>query len=144
MKEINKLEDTKPKFPYEEILYKEYIPSKKHPRMPKEERASQFSPFQALTGYEDAIKETSRLTENEIYLTDDEKIILDEKLTKIENNIEQKVEITYFIKDKYKTGGLYKNIKDTIKKIDKYNKLIIMNNNEKIKVDNIVNIDFVD
>lgn len=139
MKEMRKLEDTEPN--YIDILYKEYIPSKKHQRMPLKERAAQFSPFAALTGYDDEIKETMRLTESKIILDEEEKIKLDEKINTTINNKDKEYIITYFIKDNKKSGGEYKEIIGKIKRIDEYNELIIMTNKTKIPIKDIIKID---
>ena len=64
MQEINKLEVTEPDFPYEEILYLEHPISRKHPRLEMENRAAQFAPFAALTGFGDQIREVQRLTDS--------------------------------------------------------------------------------
>ena len=83
--------------------------SKVHPQMPIAERAAQFSPFAALTGYGDAVKETARLTDAKIELDEDAKEILDEKLKQIREQIEEhpEIEITYFQPDERKKGGSY-------------------------------------
>ena len=136
MKEINKLEDIKHSFKYEDILYKEYVPSIKHPRMPIIERASQFSPFAALSGYGDEIKDSNRVLEDKIYLEEEYKNLLDEKL-----KINKKLKITYFIKDYRKTGGIYKEEIGIIKKIDEIEKQLIMTNKMKIPIKDIIKID---
>ena len=95
------------KFNYEDIINLPHHTSTKHPRMTKSARAAQFSPFAALTGYDDAIKETGRLTDKKIELTEEEKLILNDKLLTINNNLKNnpKVIITYFEHDKTKEGG---------------------------------------
>ena len=92
-----------------------------------DKRAAQFAPFAALKGHKEAIIETERLTDKKIELDESEKIILNNKLLIIKNNLYKSpnVTITYFIKDNKKSGGRYVSITDSIKKIDIYNKLII-------------------
>ena len=106
-------------------------------------RAGQFSPFAALTGYEDKVKETTRYTDAEIYLSEDEEEIIRNKLNIIEENIKSKIHvtITYFVKDKRKGGGMFKDISGIVKKIDNYNNVIIFTNNNKILLDNIIDIE---
>jgi len=110
---------------YKDIINLKNPTSKKYPRMSIEKRAAQFSPFAALTGFEEKIIETKRLTQTKIDLTDEYKLILNEKIIeKYKNKV--KTTITYFIKDKLKKGGKYIEEKGVIKKIDDYNKQIIL------------------
>lgn len=113
-----------------------------HPQMPVSERAAQFSPFAALTGYDDAVKETGRLTDTKIELDEDAKEILDEKLRMIQEQIEERLmaEITYFQPDDKKEGGAYITASGNIKKIDEYKKAVIMENGTEICIEKIINI----
>ena len=98
---------------YKDIIYMPHHESKKHPRMSIEARSAQFAPFAALTGYEDLIEETGRFVESKIELNEDEKEILDNKLKIIYDKFETEdnilLNITYFEKDKFKSGGRYLN-----------------------------------
>ena len=87
MREMDKLVDIEDDFPYKDILYLEHHTSLNHPRMSNMNRAAQFSPFAALTGYEDKVKETARYTENEIYLDEEKKEIIRNKLNIIEEKL---------------------------------------------------------
>ena len=142
MREMDKSVDIEDDFPYKDILYLEHPTSLNHPRMSLINRAGQFSPFAALTGYEDKVKETARYTDTEIYLSEDEEEIIRNKLNIIEENIKNKVEvtITYFVKDKRKSGGEFKTISGIVKKIDTYNNVIIFTDKNKISLDNIIDI----
>lgn len=130
------------KHPYEDILYLEHPTSKKHPRMSMLDRAAQFSPFAALTGYEATIKETGRLTNQKIELSEDEQ----QKLNSILNHIQTLlpnsplVEIIYFKPDIHKSGGSYLTIVDTIKKIDTHHRVLITSNKEIIELNDILSI----
>ncbi len=128
---------------YDEIINMEHPEPKCHERMSIEARAAQFAPFAALTGYEDEVKETARLTDKKIILDDEAKLILDDKLNIIENNIinEPEISFTYFIEDTRKDGGSYNNILGIVKKIDKIKRLVIFKDNTKILVDNIIDIE---
>lgn len=143
MREMDKLVDIEDDFPYKDILYLDHHTSLNHPRMSNMNKAAQFSPFAALTGYEDKVKETARYTENEIYLDEEKKEIIRNKLNIIEEKINDKVtvNITYFVKDKRKNGGEFKNIIGIIKKIDNYNNEIIFTDKNKIKLDSIIDIE---
>lgn len=125
---------------YKDIINLKNPTSKKYPRMSIEKRAAQFSPFAALTGFEEKIIETKRLTQTKIDLTDEYKLILNEKIIEKHKN-KVKTTITYFIKDKLKKGGKYIEEKGVIKKIDDYNKQIILENNKKISIIDIIDID---
>lgn len=127
---------------YEDIISLPHHTSLNHPRMSMEKRASQFSPFAALTGYEDLVKESARLTDKKIDLDDGVKQILNNKLQIINQNINNKIEVTftYFVPDKFKSGGKYIDYTGIIKKIDNYNNLIIMDDMTKISITEIINI----
>ena len=124
---------------YKDIINLPHHTSKKYPRMPIEKRASQFSPFQALTGYEEKITEIKRITEDKIEITEEYKQLLNKKIKDSYNN-KKVVTITYFIKDKIKKGGAYKKEKGIIKKIDSYNGQIILEDNKKISINEIIDI----
>ena len=106
------------------------------------DRAAQFQPFAALTGYNDLIFESSRLTKKKIILSEDEKNTINDKLLLLDSNIKIKplATFTYFIKDNKKSGGNYITISGNVKKIDLYNKIIILTNNQKISIDDIIDI----
>ena len=94
---------------YDDIINLPHPVSKNHPQMPLRDRAAQFAPFAALTGHDAAIKETARLTDERLELSEETIAQLNEKINIIRNNIgiEQKVSITYFIPDEKKAGGSY-------------------------------------
>ena len=118
---------------YEDIINLPHHVSKTRKPMSLYNRAAQFAPFAALTGYADSIKETARLTEQRIELSDEFKNILNQKLQILNKNINShpKVTITYFELDNKKSGGVYKTISGNIKRIDEYNKkLIFLDKNE--------------
>ncbi len=141
MKEMNKLEDIADSFPYKDILYLDHPTSKNHPRQPSINRAGQFSPFAALTGYEDEIKEAARLTKEQIFLDEEAKQKLDEKMAIVISKLEEiEIEVEYFIKDNKKTGGSYNLKQGKVKRVDNYNKKLIFTDKEKINIEDIVNI----
>lgn len=117
-------------------------PVSKHPKMSLYQRSAQFAPFAALTGYEGQVKETARLTDRRIELDEEMKLILDLKIQVIKEMLSDnpEVEITYFIPDTKKDGGKYETIINNVKKIDSYNEHIIMQNNLKIEIKEIINI----
>lgn len=105
---------------YDDMLKKEHHVSLNHPAMSKEQRAAQFSPFSALSGYEESIEEAERITAEMIDLSDEEKEIIDHALRNIQRDIKEHpcVTVTYFVQDPYKEGGSYRQITQNIKKIE--------------------------
>ena len=105
-------------------------------------RAAQFAPFSALTGYDEAIKETSRITSEKHELSDGKIEIINNKLNEIKKKGIRRVKITYFVKDDKKDGGEYITEEVDIKKIDIYNeKLVCLK--LSISFDDILEIDYV-
>ena len=109
------------------------------PRMSLYERAAQFSPFAALTGYEDAVEETARLTDARLELSEDMKTILNEKMQMIVDNMDADpiVTITYFVPDKKKEGGAYVDVTGIVKEIDEYERCIVMTDKKKIPIEQV-------
>ena len=103
------------------------------------ERAAQFSPFAALTGYEDAVEETARLTDARLELSEDIKTILNEKMQMIVDNLDADpiVTITYFVPDKKKAGGAYVDVTGIVKEIDEYERCIVMTDKKKIPIEQV-------
>lgn len=128
--------------PYDDIINMNRPISTKHPPMSLLDRAAQFSPFAALTGHEDAIREKARYTNEFVEICGDEQIIIDRKLQQIRDNIinNPEVTITYFEPDALKTGGKYVTITGRVKKIDEYEKKIIMLGGDEILIKYIVNL----
>lgn len=146
MSEINKLADTKhsrEEHRYDDIINLPHHVSTVHPAMSLHDRAAQFSPFMALTGYEEAVKETARLTEDRMELDENSKSVLDEKLRLVQEQAETHPEITviYFQADEKKTGGRYVETTGRIKKIDLYEREIILCEGTRIQVDEVVGIE---
>ena len=127
---------------YDDIINLEHHISKTHKQMSMQNRAAQFAPFAALTGYEEAVKETARFTEKKIELDEELNNILDEKLRLIQSQIKNTPEITvtYFVPDDKKRGGKYQKTTGKIKKIDDYNKFIIFTDGKCISIKDIIDI----
>lgn len=111
---------------YEDMLQLPHHVSKKRPQMPIKDRAAQFAPFSAVVGHETAVKEAARLTDEKRELDETEKIVINEKLQEIENQLSSIIEITYFVKDHLKEGGKYITYQGVVKKIDVYNRAIVV------------------
>lgn len=130
---------------YDDILYLPHHVSPTRHRMTMAERAAQFSPFAALIGYEGAVRETSRMTNSKIDLSEDEKTVLDRKqqliLAMLEQGEQPSLTITYFQPDKKKDGGEYVTITGNLKKVaDTDGKIILMDGIE-INFSQITNIE---
>lgn len=127
---------------YDDIINLPHHVSKKHPQMSLYARSAQFAPFAALTGYEDAVKETARETYNRIEIEDELKSILDSKLQIILEQLKNKPEIsvTYFIVDSKKDGGEYKTVTGIVKKVDLYNQFVYLADNTEIPINEIIDI----
>lgn len=112
-------------------------------RMPLINRAASFSPFAALTGYDETVKETARLTDARIELDEGSKEILNDKLRIAVDHAEEQPEIsiTYFLPDKKKSGGAYVTIKAVIKRIDEYERFVIFTDKSSIPIDDIYEIE---
>lgn len=126
---------------YDDIIDLPHHVSKTHKQMSIIDRAAQFSPFAALTGYDDVIKETARKTEKKIILSDNQIAILNEKLLILsECKIQPLVTIIYFKKDKRKEGGKYLKIDGKIKRFDDVNKTIVLVDKTTISINDLFDI----
>lgn len=124
---------------YKDIINLER-PVSKYPKASIESRSAQFAPFAALVGYEDCINEAKRLTEKKIELTQEEIDRINKKLDLVKNDRNFLIEFTYFVKDKNKDGGSYNSYEGFVKRIDIDNQFVIIDNNRKIKFEDILNI----
>jgi len=125
---------------YKDIINLPHHISKRHPRLSMEQRAAQFSPFAALTGYEEATDETSRLIDEKIELSEEDMEELNRKL----QNLQGEAVITYFVKDERKSGGSYVTVKGEVRRIDDYEKTIVMRDGSRIFVDDILDIESIE
>lgn len=127
---------------YDDIINLPHHTSSKYPRMTISARSAQFAPFSALQGYSEEIKEASRLTNEKIEIDDNLKNMLDSKLQLIQSVIKTKPEVllTYFVPDNKKTGGKYITTTVNIKRIDLYNNMLILTDNSKIPINDIIDI----
>lgn len=127
---------------YSDIINLPHHVSATRPHMSMHDRAAQFSPFAALTGYDAAVKETARLTDQRAELDDDMKEKLSERINLLQENLAAApaVEITYFIPDERKEGGAYSTATGTIKKIDEFQRIIVLTDGTDIPIDEITEI----
>ena len=128
---------------YDDIIDLPHHVSATRPQMSMMDRAAQFSPFAALTGYDDAIKETGRLTDEKIEMDEDRKAALDMKQAYLIEMIDEQPEIsiTYFLPDTKKSGGAYVTVTGNLKRFDEYERLLILTDGKKIPMDDIADIE---
>ncbi len=126
---------------YDDIINLPHHVSTKRPRMSMIDRAAQFSPFAALTGYDAAVKETARLTDQKRDLDDYEKVALDEKLRIAQEYSDTDITITYFKPDDRKSGGSYITATGKVKKIDNYERCVVLLDGLRIPIDDIMEIE---
>ena len=118
-------------------------PKSKYPKMSMSDRAAQFAPFAALTGHKEAILEQQRITQTKRILSNEEKLEINEKIIEL-MNLKSKCRITYFEKDKTKSGGQYMESVLSFKRIDELNKVLYFKENIQIQIDDIVDIEVLE
>ncbi len=125
---------------YEDIIDLPHHVSRKHRQMPLLDRAAQFAPFAALTGHEAAIKETARLTEEEIELDENSKELLDFRLQQLQEHLSEhpEVAVTYFKPDEKKAGGAYETVTGVVKKVDDYAGELVFTDGKRIVLGTII------
>lgn len=128
---------------YDDILNLPHHVSSARPHMSMHDRAAQFSPFAALTGYDDTVRETARLTDERLELTADRITDLNQKITFLNEHTEKRPEITveYFIPDEKKSGGKYVTLSGKFRRIDEYNHNMVFTSGEEIPLNDIFEID---
>ena len=127
---------------YDDIINMPHHVSKIRKPMSLQNRSAQFAPFSALTGYDEKIKEIARETSRKIELDEGIKLMLNEKLCLIKNDIKlrPRVTITYFVRDEKKMGGCYKTITGNVRVVDEVYKRIVLIDNTIISFDNVIDI----
>ena len=128
---------------YDKIMGLPHHVSKTRPQMPMSDRAAQFAPFAALTGYDSAIKETGRLTDERIELDEGALTALNMRYQLLMDALDEEpeVEITYFKPDERKAGGKYVSAVGVVRKVDDFERRITMQDGAKIPMDDVLSID---
>lgn len=128
---------------YDDIINLPHHVSTTRPHMTVFDRAAQFSPFAALTGYDSAIKETARLTDERIQLDEYTQDALSDRLQIIADRIKEypEIAIAYFQPDARKNGGTYVTAISMVKKLDEYKRIVVMTDGTVIPFDEIISID---
>ena len=125
---------------YDDIINLPYRKSTQRPRMEIINRAAQFAPFSALTGYETAVKETARQTDKKIELDEYMKEEINLKLQSLLISEDNQAEITYFVPDKRKSGGKYETKIGTVAKIRDFERTIVFSDKAEIPIEDILEI----
>lgn len=127
---------------YDDIIALPHPESASHPRMSLLERAAQFSPFAALSGYEEAVKETARLTDEKTVLSEEELAQLNQKFALLMPKIKERpaVTLTRFVADEKKTGGRYLTETVRIRRLDPVHRLLITDDGRRISFDDIADL----
>lgn len=127
---------------YGDIIDLPHHVSKKRPQMSRLNRAAQFSPFAALTGYDDLVRESARVTSKRVELADDDLATLDRKLNFLQAHQSNRPEITitYFEQDAKKAGGEYRECTGRIKRIDTVEHCIILSDAQCIPIADVLDI----
>ena len=129
---------------YDEIMNLPHHVSTTRPQMPMSDRAAQFAPFAALTGYDSAIKETGRLTDERIELDEEALAALDRKYQLLMDTLDDTPEVTiiYFQPDERKAGGQYVSATGTVKKVDTFGRRILLQDGTRIPLDSVFDLRF--
>lgn len=124
---------------YADIIGIEHFEPREHQRMSAYDRAAQFAPFAALTGYDAMVSETSRLTDSKWELDEEQILALNETLADILERINEhpRVLVTWFRKDLRKQGGSYLKTEGTIQNVEPASRLIILKEGFSIPMDDI-------
>ena len=130
-------------FPYDDIISLPHHVSLTRPQMPLRDRAAQFAPFAALTGYGEAIDETARYTEKRRELDENERAVLDNRLNFLAARLEDKpqVEIEHFVPDIRKDGGEYVRTKGRLAAISATARTLVLADGTTIAIDDITAIE---
>ena len=134
---MNRSEDIRRK--YGDIIDLPHYISKTRPQMSMVDRAAQFSPFAALTGYDAAVQEMARLTDERMELDEGRIAVLDEQIQGIRDRIGKgerpEITVTYFQPDEKKSGGSYVTVVGKVKRVDEYARVIEMMAGNHISID---------
>ena len=127
---------------YDDIINLPRHQSATHAHMSNHDRAAQFAPFAALTGYGDAVTEAARLTDRRIELDEDGLEQLNERLNWLQEHLSEQPEVSIlcFTADKKKAGGCYHTLHGIVKRIDEYEKLLLLQDGRKLPLKDILEI----
>lgn len=132
--------------PYDDIIDLPHPTSKKRPRMAMEERAAQFAPFAALTGFGGVIRETGRLTDTRVELGESDRAELERTLNFLDSQEEEHllVQVTYFLPDERKEGGAYVTVTSRLKRIDQVEGTLLLQEGMRIPIRDIRSVGIIE
>lgn len=129
---------------YDDIIRLPHHVSVRHPHMPIADRAAQFMPFKALSGYEDDITEETRLTQQRIELTEGEQELLDQQLQLLGERLAEErpeVRVICFVPDVRKDGGAYQTLRGRVKKLDPVEGVMLLDDGRRVRFADIYSIE---
>lgn len=129
---------------YDDIINLPHHVSEVHPPISRADRAAQFSPFAALTGYDAAVQETARVTQRRVELEEEAKAELNARLNQILAHLSEQplVSFTYFVPDERKSGGVYRTVTGRVKKMDGVAKTLTLMDRTVIPMEELAAVEF--
>lgn len=128
---------------YDDIIHLPHYQSAKRAHMPLGDRAAQFAPFAALTGYGAAVEETARLTDSRIELDEGKKEEINLTLQQICGETHPRISVTWFVPDEKKHGGAYRTVCGNVRKVDRYAGAIVLTDGTLIALRDVIDLECV-
>ena len=130
---------------YDDIIHLPHPTSERHPRMSRQDRAAQFSPFAALTGLGAALQESARLTERRLIPDEYEQAELDKKLQYLRKNLSQQpaAVITHFVPDDRKEGGSYRRTEGRVRKLQEFERQLVLTDGTTLAIEDILELELL-
>lgn len=130
---------------YDDIIHLPHPTSVRHPRMSRQDRAAQFSPFAALTGLGAALQESARLTERRLIPDEYEQAELDKKLQYLRENLSRQpaVDITHFVPDTRKEGGSYRRTEGRVRKLLEFERQLVLTDGTILAIEDILELELL-
>lgn len=130
---------------YDDIIHLPHPTSERHPRMSRQDRAAQFSPFAALTGLGAALQESARLTERRLIPDEYEQAELDKKLQYLRENLSQQpaAVITHFVPDDRKEGGSYRRTEGRVRKLLEFERQLVLTDGTTLAIEDILELELL-
>ena len=126
----------------QELLEMERPVSARHAPMRRCDRAAQFAPFAALSGFDETVQEAGRLTQAQIELAENEREALNDALVRLAARLPEQPEVrlTYFQPDAKKSGGTYRTILTRVRRLDANAQVLVLTDGTRIHFDALLSI----